>query len=364
MHISRKITAAAVAAVAALTMAACSSSDDAPVTAASTSPAATSPTASASENARATDAAFPVTVAGKYGDVTIGSEPQRVVTLGSREHELLYSLGVAPVAVPESWQGYPNGTGPWAEQARLDAGAEPQTFPMGELNYEVIASFQPDLIVGTYAGLTEDQYAALSAIAPTLAQTADFPEYGMTLDAELHLIAKAVGKTAEADKVMADIDAQFADARAAHPEFEGKTGVVAFFYDGNPGVYHSTDNRNQFLANLGLTVDGLDEYVSDQFYITVSAEKLDLLSDYDTVVWQSATTPEVRDTIEALPLYPELGVTQKGGNVWITEPVLEGAFFANSPSSIQYSLDALVPQLAAALDGDPATEVPEFTDAA
>jgi iron complex transport system substrate-binding protein len=358
MRTPRALTTAAVVAVAALTLAACSSStDDAPDSSATASPAA-------SASADASAAAFPVTVTDMYGDVTIESEPQRVLTIGSREHELLYSLGVAPVAVPESWQGYPNGTGPWADEARIAAGAEPETFATGELNYEVIASFQPDLIVGTYAGLTEDQYAALSAIAPTLAQTADYPAYGMPLDEELHLIAKAVGKTDEADAVMADINAQFADVRAAHPEFEGKTGVVAFYYDGNPGVYHSTDNRNQFLANLGLKVDGLDEYVNDQFYITVSAEQLDLLSDYDTVLWQTATTPEVEATIESLPLYPGLGVTEKGGNIWITEPVLEGAFFANSPSSIQYSLDAFVPQLAAALDGDPATEVPAFSDAA
>lgn len=357
MKLSTTLATAALAAVAALTMAACSSSaDDAPATS-----APPSPTASASETAGATDV-FPATVTDMYGEVTIPSEPQRVVTLGSREHELLYSLGVAPVAVPESWQGYPNGTGPWAEQSRIDAGAEPQTFPTGELNYEVIASFQPDLIVGTYAGLTEDQHAALSAIAPTLAQSADYPAYGMPLDAELHLIAEAVGKTATADQVMADIDAQFAAVREAHPEFEGKTGVVGFFYDGNPGVYHSTDNRNQFLANLGLTVDGLDEYVNDQFYITVSAEKLDLLTDYDTVLWQAATTPEAKGAIESLPLYPDLGVTKQGGNIWIEEPVLEGAFFANSPSSIQYSLDALVPQLTAALDGDPATPVTPFTD--
>jgi len=359
MRTSRNIAIVAVLAVAALTLAACSSSDD--DAAAATSPA--SPATSVSESAGAT-AAFPVTVTDMYGDVRIESEPQRVVTLGSREHELLYSLGVAPVAVPESWQGYANGTGPWAEQARLDAGAEPETFATGELNYEVIASFEPDLIVGTYAGLTEDQYAALSAIAPTLAQTADFPAYGMPLDEELHLIAQAVGKTAEADAVMADIDAQFAATREEHPDFEGKTGIVAFFYDGAPGVYHSTDNRNQFLANLGLTVDGLDEYVNEQFFIPVSAEKLDLMSDFDAVLWQAATTPETKDAIETLPLFPGLEVTKNGGNIWITDTVLEGAFFANSPSSIQYSLDALVPQLEAALDGDPTTEVPEYTDAA
>jgi iron complex transport system substrate-binding protein len=347
---SRRMLATGTAAAIALLMVACSTAAD------TTSP---SPGADAASPGASTEA-FPVTVAHKYGDVTIEAEPQRVVTIGSREHELLYSLGVAPVAVPESWQGYPHGTGPWAEEARFAVGAEPDTFPSGELNVELIASFAPDLIVGTYSGITEDQYTQLSQIAPTIAQSGEFPEYGMPLNEELALIGAAVGKSPEAEQVTAEIDAAFAEVREAHPDWEGQTGIVAFHYDGNPGVYHSSDNRNQFLANLGLDSTGLDEYLNDEFYIPISAEQLDLLDVFDTVVWQTATTPEVQGTIEGLPLYPELTVTQQGGNIWITEPVLEGAFFANSPSSILFSLDAFVPQLEAALDGDSATDVPAF----
>ncbi len=354
MHhrVTRTSRVAGLIALAALALAACSPS---PNPAASPEPPPPGePTAAA--------APFPATVTHKFGDVTIDTQPERVVTLGSREHELLYSLGIAPVAIPESWQGYPHGTGPWAEQARLAVGAEPETFPLGELNIELIASYEPDLIVGTYAGLTEDQYAQLSQIAPTIAQSGDFPEYGMPLAEELALIGAAVGKSAQAASVIADIDAAFASVREAHPEWEGKTGIVAFYYDGNPGVYHSSDNRNQFLANLGLDPTGLDDQLNDEFYITISAESLDELDGFDTVLWQTATTPEVQGIIEGLPLYSALEVTASGGHIWITEPVLEGAFFANSPASILYSLAAFEAQLEAALDGDPSTTVPPYSD--
>lgn len=351
---SRSIAGAALAAVAALALAACSAGTAETPSASPTS----SPTASPAA------AAFPVTVTHAYGDVTIEAAPERIVTLGSREHELLYSLGVAPVAVPENWQGYPYGTGPWAEEARIAVGAEPETFATAELNVEQIAAFAPDLIIATYPtqAITEDLYAQLSQIAPTIVRGEGFDEWGMPLADELRLVGAAVGKSAEAEAVIEDIDAQFAAVREAHPDWEGKTGVVGFHYDGNPGVYYSTDNRNQFLANLGLKVDALDSYVNDQFYISISAEQLDLL-DLDTVIWQAATTPEVQETIESLPLFPSTGVTKKGGNIWIKETILEGAFFANSPLSITYTLNALVPGLEAALDGDTATEVPVFTDA-
>lgn len=348
---TRSIAGAALAAVAALALAACSSG--------SSEPAATSDTTATSTAAAS---AFPVTVKGMYGEVTIDAEPQRIVTLGSREHELLYSLGVAPVAVPISWQGYEHGTGPWAEADRVAAGAEPALFDASTVDAEVIAGFAPDLIVATYTNITQEEYTLLSGIAPVIVRGAEHDPWGMPLDAELTLIGEAVGKADVAAEKLAEIDGAFAAAREAHPDWEGKTGVVGFYYEGNPGVYLSSDNRNQFLANLGLDVTALDEY-ADSSFVTISAENLDLL-DTDLVVWQSATTPEVRGTIEALPLFDSIGVTQKGGNLWITDTVLEGAFFANSPSSILYSLDALLPGLEAALDGDPATEVPEFSDAA
>jgi iron complex transport system substrate-binding protein len=144
--------------------------------------------------------------------------------------------------------------------------------------------------------------------------------------------------------------------RAAHPEWEGKSSTVGFFYEGQAGVYASSDTRNQFLGQLGLDVDAV-EGASDQ-WLPISAERLDVLGGLDSIVWQVASDATLYGSITGLPLFDSLGVTEKGGHIWITDSILEGAFFANSPSSIGYALDAFVPQLEAALDGDPATEVP------
>lgn len=359
---TRTLTGTALAAVAALALAACSSGGS------SEEPSAS---ASATASGEATTEAFPVTLDTVMGEVTVESEPQRVVTLGSHEHEYLYALGVAPVAVPVSWQGYENGTGPWAEEDRLAAGAEPEVFEPGSTTYdaELIASFEPDLIVATYPNhtMTQEEYDLLSGIAPVVTRPAtdaagvETAEWNVSLADELTLLAQATGTTAEAEAIIEEIDAAYAAVREAHPEWEGLTSQVGGFYEGQAFVYSANDTRNQFLANLGLDVASIDG--TGEAWMQISAEQLDVLSDLDSIVWQVATTPETRAELEALPLFDSLGLNEKGGSVWLTDPILEGAFFANSPSSIAYALDAFVPMLEAALDGDPATEVPEATNA-
>lgn len=356
--------AAAFIAVTAVALAACSGG-----TATDATPEPTTTAAPGGPDTGSTSAAFPVTIEHALGTITLDSQPERIVTLGSHEHEYLYALGVAPIAVPTSWQGYDNGTGPWAEADRLAAGAEPQTFDPGTpYDAELIASFEPDLIIATYPSheVTPEEYELLSGIAPVLVRPATDPageptvEWGVSLEDELAIIARAVGKSDEAQQITADIDAMFAKTREAHPEWEGKTSIVGFFYEGNAGVYSSNDTRNQFLANLGLDVTAIEG--TEEAWLQLSAEQLDILSDLDSIVWQSATDHSAKESIEGLPLYDSLGVTQAGGNLWLLDPTLEGAFFANSPSSIAYAIDAFTPGLEAALDGDPATEVPVFAD--
>jgi iron complex transport system substrate-binding protein len=359
-RVTRTYGAVAVLVTTVLALAACSSAGD-PKTASTSDDAGT--------RSGNTAAAFPVTLETVMGDVTIESQPQRVVTLGSHEHEYLYALGVAPVAVPVSWQGYESGSGPWAEQDRLAAGAEPETFEPGSTTYdaEAIAAFEPDLIVATYPSheMTKEEYSLLSAIAPVVSRPATdsagnkTDEWGVSLADELAILGAATGTSDKAAEVAAKVDDAFAAVRDAHPEWQGKTSTVGFFYEGQAGVYASSDTRNRFLGQLGLDVDAI-EGASDA-WLPISAERLDVLTDLDSIVWQVASDPTLYDSITGLPLFDSLGVTAKGGNVWITDSVLEGAFFANSPSAIDYALKAFVPQLEAALDGDPDTAVPEYS---
>src|SRR5689334_18891521 len=76
------------------------------------------------EPAAVPGAAFPVTVPHKYGETTVTEEPQRVVSVGVTEQDVLLQLGVVPVAVTEWYGEQPFATWPWARELLGDAEPE------------------------------------------------------------------------------------------------------------------------------------------------------------------------------------------------------------------------------------------------
>lgn len=345
---------AAITAAAALALAGC----------ASTEPSSSTASADASTPAAASEA-FPVSLENKFGTTVIESKPERVVSVGYHEQDWLYALGVAPIAVREWYGEYDHATWPWAEEARAAVGAEPVVLQNAEINVEQIASLDPDLIVATWSGITQEEYDLLSQIAPVVAQSGDYADYGMPFDEETRMIAAAVGEAEKGEQIIADLDAAIAAVRESHPEWEGKTATVGFVYEGQPGAYFSHDPRPSLLARFGLDVTAVDQHgdVANDFYLSVSPERLDIL-DLDTVIWLAALAPDTKTQVEAMPSYPALAITQKGGHIWSDSAVFEGGFSFASPLSLAYVIDALVPQLEASLDGDPATEVPAVDAAA
>jgi iron complex transport system substrate-binding protein len=297
--------------------------------------------------------AFPVTIEHKYGSTTIESKPERVVSVGFAEHEGLLAIGVEPVGVRDWYGDQPYATWPWAQDELGDL--QPAVIAADALNFEQIAALQPDVIVGISSGMTDSDYATLSEIAPTIAQPADYIEYGTPWDVQLEINGLATGHSAEAAQAIAETKALFEDVRSAHPEWEGQSAAVAFIFD-TPGAYASGDNRPQALAELGLvTPPEFDELAGDQFWFVVSNEEVGRL-DADVIIWVvdgDAGAAAIRD----LPLRPSMPAFQQGREI-VADPLVSGAFSHASPLSYPYFLERVVPELELALDGDPATVVP------
>lgn len=320
-------------------------------TAASTTPHEPAPVAGSTVDA----GAFPVTIETKYGPVTLEAEPQRVVSVGYNDQDALLALGVIPVGIREWYGGFPHAVWPWARDELGDA--TPEVLSATEINFEAVAALDPDLIVGVSSGMTSEEFDTLSAIAPTLAQSGDFIDYGMPWDEGFGMIAAAVGRTSLAAEVVASLEQRFADAREAHPEFEGATAAVAFFYSDQPGAYASDDGRSRLLIDLGFTIPAeYDELAGDSFFASFSAEQLHLL-DVDVLVWIAGEGTAL-EAAEQIPGREAMRTYQEGREIF-TSNELAGAFSFNSPLSLDHLLDELVPMLAAAVDGDPATSVPE-----
>jgi iron-siderophore transport system substrate-binding protein len=344
--LSRRGFAGAVATAALALVAACGSSDGD-----TTTPAASG----------ASTATYPVSIKNKYGTAEIPQAPTRIVVVGLTEQDALLALGVVPVATTKWFGDNPGEIFPWAKD-KLGSAAVPQVLTGDDgLQFEKIAALKPDLIVGLYSGLTKDDYATLTKIAPTLAQPEGVNDYGVSWDQTTEIIGQAVGKPTEAAELISGLKARFADVVAKNPKFKGATGLMAMNYQGY-FVYGPQDSRSRLLQSLGFTLPAdLASVTGKEFGVNISKERIDLL-DVDTLVWLVNDYDKDKATLASDPLYSKLAVRKEGRDVYLADgESLYNATSFSSVLSIPYLLDGLVPQLAAAVDGDPKTEVTHTT---
>jgi iron complex transport system substrate-binding protein len=221
---------------------------------------------------------------------------------------------------------------------------------MDTVNLERIAALQPDLILGLYSGITEAEYQQLSRIAPTVTQSSAYVDYGSPWQETTRTIGRALGRSAEAERLVTSLETRFADLRARYPQFAGRSVVVATFGAEEIGVFASEDPRSRFFTSLGFTVPSeIDDLAGDKFYANLSFEQTSLI-DHDLLVWdQVSFTPGGRGTIEQNPLVQQLAATQEGRTIILTDDV-EYAFGWNTVLSLPHVLDALEPELARLAD--------------
>lgn len=353
---SRRVRLLAGIVAGALTLAACGSDGDDESTDADADPETeTEADSEAGTTGNGNDDAFPVTLEHKYGETTVESEPERIVTVGLTDQDALLALGIVPVATTEWFGEFPGSVFPWA-QDELEAldGETPESLGGSDaVNYEAVAAQRPDLILALYAGLTQDDYDKLSAIAPTVAQPGEHIDFGVPWDQLTRTVGQAVGKADEAEELIDGVDAEFDEAVADHPEFEGARGLVATPYEGI-FVYGPTDPRGQMLTRLGFELpEDLVETTGDEFGGNLSEENAEML-DVDAIVWLDAQ--EVEDPLGG-PLYASFAVHTEAREVFLDsfDDPLGAATSYVSVLSLPFMLDGLVPKLAAAVDGDPAT---------
>jgi iron complex transport system substrate-binding protein len=307
-------------------------------------------------------AAFPVTIAHKFGATTIKTEPKRIVTVGLTDQDAVLALGKAPVGTTEWFGGFPGAIAPWATPylhgaplpaVLKDTGTGPQV--------EKIAALHPDLILAVYGGLTKKQYATLSKFAPVVAQPKQYADFGVPWDVQATTIGRALGREKQAGALVASVQGRFAAVKKANPEFAGKTAVTATPYEGY-FVYGSQDPRSRTLSSLGFSLPAdLDKLIGDKFGANISKERTDLL-DQQVVVW---TVPNLAKDVPKLhtdKLYAGMSVVQQGREVAVGEDTPYGtAYSFVTVLSLPYLLDRLVHQLKAAVDGDPGTQVAQVT---
>ena len=143
-----------------------------------------------------------------------------MVSVGVTEQDILLQLGVVPVGVTEWYGEQPDATWPWAHD--LLEGAQPEVLSQSDgLEFEKIAALEPDLIVGTNAGLTEKDYELLSAIAPTVTSVEGSTQYFSPWQDQVLQIARALGREADGQAIIDEVDDEYADGRRGAPGVGG-----------------------------------------------------------------------------------------------------------------------------------------------
>ena len=198
--------------------------------------------------------AFPVTV----GELTIESEPQRIVSMSATATEMLFAIGAGDkVIAVDNFSNYPAQT---AELEKVDA---------YQPNVEAISALEPDLVIISYdPGNLVEQLNALSIPV--------FAAYAVSnLDGayeQLEQLGALTGRLAEAVQLSATMQAEIAEIVAGVTKTEPP---LTYFYELDPTLYTITSNTfvGGVMASLGL-VSVADGVEAGNDYPQLSAEVL------------------------------------------------------------------------------------------
>ncbi|GAA3970313.1 iron-siderophore ABC transporter substrate-binding protein [Actinomadura viridis] len=291
--------------------------------------------------------AFPVTLTHKLGTTTIKAPPRRVVALGEVDQDALLALGVQPVGMTELTGVQADGLAPWS--APKVTGARPKLLKAGEAGFDLeeIATLRPDLILAGGDYTIDKEYAKLSKLAPTLAyRTGPAEDSWQSITAQ---VAQAVGRKAEGERLVADVEAKIAGVRSAHPELAGKGfALTSVMPSGNIAVMKSKDDISvKLLEQFGMKLpDTLATLPGQGFAAELSMEKVSTL-DVDVLLSHYNDDPATQRKIEGGRLFAGLAVVKRGSYV----PLDLKAFWPlRTPTALAapYVVDQVVPKVAQA----------------
>ena len=246
------------------------------------------------------------------------------------------------------WGSDDTGYLPWIHDAITERGAQlPVQFTGGsEIDIEAVAKLDPDLILAPWSGVTQQQYDALSALAPTVAYAEK--AWTTTWEDQIRVIGKAMGKAPEADQEIAKVKAQFADATAAHPEYADVS--FSFVYNTGPGtlgVFFPDEQRVAMVRGLGLQVDPIVNTLPETEgtdSALIGLENAHLLKDSD-LLFTFYSDDANRAEIEAQPVYRQIPAIARGSVVAPEDQSFVTGSSMINPLTVPWSLERYVPMI-------------------
>jgi iron complex transport system substrate-binding protein len=284
-----------VACALAFALAACGSDD--PATTGSTGGGATASTG---------PAAFPVTVTGTDGDVTIDARPERIVSLSPTATEDLFAIGAGDQVIAVD------------DQSNFPADTPITDLTGFEPNVEAIAGYEPDLVV--YATEPGDLGATLEGLGITALQLDAAPN----LDVAYDQIEQLGAATGHGDEAAALVDQMRSDIQGLVDGADPAKGT-SFYFELDDTFYSVTSKTfiGQLFRMLGL------ENIADAVgkgsggYPQLSAEYI-IESDPDLIfLADTKCCGQSAETVAERPGWAGLSAVTDGGVVPLDEDVAQ-----------------------------------------
>ena len=300
--------------------------------------------------------AFPVTIKHAFGETTIESKPQRIATVAWANHEVPLALGVVPVGFARADWGDDDNDGvlPWVEDKLKQLNAQtPVLFDETDgIDFDKVADTQPDVILASYSGLTQEDYDTLSRIARVVA----YPDlaWGTSMEDMIKINSRAIGLAAEGEKLVSDLKSEVSASFAKYPVLADKSALFAWIDPkdfSQVGFYTSHDPRAGFLAGVGMKTPAVvmdRSAASKSFFESISAEQVDLLSDVDIVVTYDDAAGTTTAAAKADPLLGKIPAIANGAVVQLQDGTPLAASANPSPLSVGWGIDKYFALLAQA----------------
>lgn len=189
-------------------------------------------------------AGYPRTIRHEAGETVLDRPAARVLAVtDGAELGALLALDVVPVAhgqrndPPLPWITRAGGTDPAIERFPL---------PAADVDVERLAALRPDLVLGQYGFVTDENIATFQGIAPTVATSfVDWRE-------SLRQVAEATGTEERARAVAADVDARVDAAAQRLAGSAGTRGAIFTVFDGGEVyVLNAASPAGEVLARVG-----------------------------------------------------------------------------------------------------------------
>lgn len=295
---------------------------------------------SSNTSAPASSGNGPVTIRHAFGEITIPKPPTRVVSAGFTGQDDLLALGVVPVAVTNWFGDQPYAVWPWA-QPKL-GGAKPVVLNLDNgIEVPKIAGLKPDLIVATDAGLDDDTYHKLAAIAPTLAQS-DGDAFFEPWKDQATAIGQAVYQAGQMSTLIDGVAKRFAAVADKNQQFKNKRVLLLQGRMHGDSIVATTGWPTGFLTEMGLAVpESVTSQADSDQRAVINADKIkSVLDDTDVLIW----TTESDD--EQARLLANPAVAEHRSRSIFTTREQAGAIAFASPLSYPLIADQLPPQIA------------------